>query len=274
MLEDSKHHFFWAVHPELVDLGPFHIRWYGLLFALAFLVGYRIVWGIYKLENKPRADLDRLLIFMMVSTVVGARLGHCFFYESNYYLSRPFEIFKVWRGGLASHGAAIGILLGLYLYSRTALEQPYLWLLSRISIPTALGGCFIRMGNFFNSEILGTPSNVPWAVIFGRVDLLARHPAQLYESLSYLVIFFVLLTVYKRDEGATDPKTLLGLFFLLIFSARFLIEFVKEPHTAIEQTLPLHLGQLLSIPFIILGLLLILLSDLRKETPKFIQSRS
>ena len=244
----------WHVSPEILRLGPFALRWYGLCFALAFLVGYFIVQWIYQRELKPERDLDRLLFYMLGGTLAGARLGHCLFYEPAYYLSRPLEVLMFWEGGLASHGGLVGIVLALYLYSRPRPEQSFGWLLDRIVIPSALGGCFIRLGNLFNSEILGTPTDVPWAFVFARVDTAPRHPAQLYEALAYAVIFAVLLTVYRKRGTQTPRGLLTGLFLALVFGVRFLIEFVKVRQAAFGEALPLSMGQLLSIPLILIGI--------------------
>ena len=248
----------WNVDPEIISFGPLAIRYYGLLFAIAFVLGYRLMTKMYKLEGKRLEDLDSLFFTMFLSTLLGARLGHCFFYEADYYLAHPIEILMVWHGGLASHGAAIGILLGLWIYTRKHRDQPYLWLVSRMSITVALAGFFIRTGNFFNSEILGHPSVLPWAVIFSRVDKMPRHPAQLYEAFSYLLIFCLLNFLYNRSKGKISPYTLTGLFFTLVFSARFILEFFKENQAEFEYQLPLHMGQLLSLPLIALGLMLLL----------------
>ncbi|MCC6933531.1 MAG: prolipoprotein diacylglyceryl transferase [Deltaproteobacteria bacterium] len=250
----TKAYFVWNIDPELFSVGPFSIRFYGLFFAIAFMLGYSLMSKMFTREGKRVQDLDALFFAMFLSTLIGARLGHCLFYESKYYLAHPLEILMVWHGGLASHGAAVGIMLGLWLYSRKHLDQPYLWLVSRMSITVALAGFFIRMGNFFNSEILGHPTAVPWAVVFSRVDAFPRHPAQLYESLSYLLIFFILNQSYKRRQGAISPYTLTGLFFTLIFSVRFVLEYFKEAQATFEYNLPLHMGQLLSIPLIFFGL--------------------
>ncbi|MEJ2543846.1 MAG: prolipoprotein diacylglyceryl transferase [Calditrichaceae bacterium] len=175
----------WNVNPEIFHIGFISIRYYSLLFMLSFILGIAIFHGVYKRENKPKEDLDPLLIYMMLGTVIGARLGHCLFYDPSYYLSNPIKILKVWEGGLASHGAAIGILLSLYLYSRKHPDQPFLWLVDRIVITVALAGFFIRMGNLFNSEIIGKPTDVPWAFKFIRAQvpdpLTPRHPTQIYE---------------------------------------------------------------------------------------------
>lgn len=246
--------FTWGVGPDIFSLGPITIRWYGLLFATAFFLGFLYMRYVFVRENRPVASLDSLLMYMMISTVVGARLGHCLFYDPGYYLSNPIEIIKVWRGGLASHGGAIGILIGMYMYAKKQANQPYLWLLDRVVVPIALAGSLIRLGNLFNSEILGVPTEKPWAIVFTRVDDLPRHPAQLYESVSYLFIFLFLNLVYRKLGEKTPRGLLLGLFLVLVFSARFLIEFVKVRQAAFGEALPLSIGQLLSIPAVLAGL--------------------
>ncbi len=248
----------WDVSPEILRLGPLALRWYGLCFALAFLTGFFIVQWMYQRELKPEKDLDRLLFFMLGGTLLGARLGHCFFYEPAFYLSHPLQILMFWRGGLASHGALVGIVLSLFFYSRTRPEQPYGWLVDRIVVPAALAGFFIRLGNLFNSEIIGTPTEVPWAFVFARIDSVPRHPAQLYESIAYVLIFGVLLTVYRKYGERTPRGLLTGLFLLLVFSARFMIEFVKVRQAAFGEALPLSMGQFLSIPLILVGLVIVL----------------
>lgn len=244
----------WNISPELLELGPFTVRWYGLFFALGFFFGYALIRRVFIREDKPQEDLDRLLLYVLAATVVGARLGHCLFYDPAYYLSHPVEILEVWKGGLASHGGAIGILVGLCLYARSRPTQPCMWLLDRIAVPTALAACFIRLGNLFNSEIIGEPTEVPWAFVFARVDNQPRHPAQLYESIAYALIFVVLLSVYRKFGASTPRGLLLGLFLVKVFSARFLIEFVKVRQAAYGGALPLSVGQLLSIPAIIIGI--------------------
>jgi prolipoprotein diacylglyceryl transferase len=252
------HAFHWNVNPILVQIGPLAIRWYGLFFAAAFLVGFWIEEWIYRREGKDTRLLDSLLIQMLVGGVVGARLGHVAFYDPQYYFSHPLDIVKIWEGGLASHGGAAGILLALYLYARRAGSPPYLWLLDRVVIPTALGGFFIRLGNLFNSEIVGTPTSVWWGVVFDRVDPVPRHPVQLYEALAYLLAFLVLLRAYTRGGEGAREGSLLGLFLVLVFSARFLLEFVKTPQAEYEAGFLLTVGQMLSVPFIIAGVVLIL----------------
>lgn len=244
----------WDVSPIFFEAGPLQLRWYGLFFALAFILGFYIVEWMYRREGKPVEDLNAGLIYMLVGTLVGARLGHVFFYQAEYYLANPAQIPMIWHGGLASHGAVIGILVALWLYARSRDDQPYLWLLDRVAVPVALAGFFIRMGNFFNSEILGEPTDLPWAVIFERIDMVPRHPTQLYEALAYLTIFGVLFWLYRRYARRAPHGLLTGAFLTLVFSARFLLEFTKAPQAAFEAGLPLSMGQMLSIIPVVVGM--------------------
>ena len=257
-------YFTWNIDPVLVSLGPFTVHWYGLLFALGFIIGFQIMQWIFKRENKSTDDLDALLWYLIIGVIVGARLGHVVFYDPEFYFSHPLKILKIWEGGLASHGGAIGALIGLYLFKRTR-EYSYLWLLDRLAIPTALLATFIRTGNLFNSEIIGIKTSVPWAIIFERVDSVARHPAQVYEALSYLFIFIVLLTLYKKSNIKQKSGMLFGMLLSFVFIARFLIEFVKSKQEAYNSELWLNTGQLLSLPFIVVGLLLIIFSMKKKD---------
>jgi prolipoprotein diacylglyceryl transferase len=245
---------FWNVSPEIFHVGPISVRWYGLLFALGFVVGYQLMTKFFIKEKRPLKDLEALTITMIIGTIVGARLGHCLFYDPAYYLANPLKILKVWEGGLASHGAAIGILIALMYYVKKRPKYTMLWVLDRVVIVVALAGCFIRVGNFFNSEIIGRAAEVPWAVVFAKVDLIPRHPAQLYEAFSYLIIFIYLYRSYFKFDGNIPAGRFFGLFLILVFGARFIIEFFKEYQSPFEQNLPLDMGQLLSIPFIIAGI--------------------
>ena len=247
----------WSPDPILIELGPLAIRWYSLMFLGAFFLGFHIMVYVFKQENKPVEDVDYVLTSMFVGTLIGARLGHCLFYEPAYYLSNPIEILKVWKGGLASHGAAIGIFTAIYFYSKKRPDQPYLWILSRLSLAVSFAGILIRVGNFFNSEIIGNPTDLPWAIIFSNVDDLPRHPSQLYESLCYAITFFFLLYVYKKSAAQISPAKFFGLFLTLLFSSRFLVEFSKTPQAAFAASLPVSMGQILSIPFILFGLYLL-----------------
>ncbi|HIO93107.1 MAG TPA: prolipoprotein diacylglyceryl transferase [Leucothrix mucor] len=255
----------WDINPVLVTLGPLKVHWYGLLFALGFIIGFQIMQWIFKRENKNTDDLDSLLWFLIIGVIIGARLGHVVFYDPAYYFSNPLSILKIWEGGLASHGGAIGALIGLYLFKRSRKEYSYLWLLDRLAIPTALLATFIRTGNLFNSEIVGIHTSVPWAVIFDRVDNLPRHPAQVYEALSYLFIFIVLFILYKATKIKHKSGMLFGILLSFVFIARLLIEFVKSKQEAYSSDLLLSTGQLLSIPFILAGLLLIAFAMSKKS---------
>jgi len=251
----------WNVSPEIFHLGPLSIRWYGFLFAMAFVAGYFIMSTIFRKENRSKQDLEQLSVYMIFGTVIGARLGHCLFYNPTYYLANPIEILKVWEGGLASHGAAIGIIISQYIFSKKNKNYDLMWILDRIVIVVALGGSFIRLGNLFNSEIIGHPTQVSWAFIFTSVDDLPRHPTQLYESIAYLIIFFVLWMIYQKGNAKTKKGFLLGLFLILVFTFRFFVEFLKENQSTFEAGMALNMGQLLSIPFVIAGIVFIIQSS-------------
>ena len=253
-------HFIWSMNPVAFTLGPIRVFWYGILFASAILFGLEFMKWVYKKEERDEEELESMFLYIVIGIVVGARLGHCFFYDPSYYLAHPLKIFAVWEGGLASHIGGLGVIIALYLYTRK-YKINYLWLLDRIAIPTALFGFFVRMGNFMNSEIIGKPTEVSWAVVFSRIDMLPRHPAQLYESLSYLCIFFLLAFIYKTKRATLNNGFLFGLFLLLIFSVRFMIEFVKVKQADYDTTfLMMSTGQALSIPFLLAGVFLIIRS--------------
>ncbi len=257
-------YFVWSVDPIAFSVGSVRVFWYGILFATAILSGLQYMKWVYKKEGKDEEELESMFLYIVIGIVVGARLGHCFFYDPSYYLANPWKIIAVWEGGLASHGGGAGVILALWLYVRK-YKVNFLWLLDRVAIPTALFGFFVRMGNFMNSEILGKPTEVPWAIIFSRVDNLPRHPAQLYEGFSYLIIFLVLTYIYKTKKSLVDRKGFLfGLFLVLIFTVRFLVEFVKVKQAAYTHEIALSTGQDLSIPFLVFGFGLIVWS-LRKK---------
>lgn len=255
----------WDVNPEIFRIGSFAVRWYGLLFASSFLFGYIIMNRIFKNENLGQEVLDRLTVYMAVGVILGARLGHCFFYEPAYYLSHPGEILKIWHGGLASHGAAIGILLALWLFVRKE-KKNYTWVIDRIAIVVALSGFFIRMGNLMNSEIYGVETTVPWGFVFLRNgESVPKHPTQIYEGLAYLLIFVLLYRIYWRKKGEYIQGVLISLLMILVFTARFFIEFLKEDQVPFEAAMKLNMGQLLSIPFVIGGLIWLYISLKQKK---------
>ncbi|HRH33603.1 MAG TPA: prolipoprotein diacylglyceryl transferase [Catalimonadaceae bacterium] len=345
----------WNTNPEIFPDSSIPLRWYGLFFALGFLLGQWIISFIFKKEGKPDKDVDALTYFMVGATVIGARLGHCLFYDPEFYLSNPIEILKIWEGGLASHGATVGILVGMWLYSRKRPDQSWLWILDRIVIVVALGGSLIRMGNLMNSEILGKPTDKPWAVVFanpvyraimhaeesrieqftiskagqdtvmngqlyqplqfsfvfgrdqmqgssieafvtstlpnvmefanrgealiyydrylanakpgfdekGKPTLLLtaygipRHPAMVYEALSTFFLFGLLFFLWYRADGKIPEGRLFSLFVVLLFTLRFFYEFLKENQVDFESDLPLNMGQILSIPMVVAGLVLL-----------------
>jgi prolipoprotein diacylglyceryl transferase len=248
----------WSVSPEIAQLGPLSLRWYGLLFALGFLLGLFIVRRMFLAEGAPEEWLDKCFMYIVIGTVVGARLGHVFFYDWDYYSQHLSEIPQIWKGGLASHGGAMGVVIAMWIFSKNISKKPLLWILDKIAVPTALVGCFIRLGNLMNSEILGKPFDSDWAFIFTRVSDVPRHPAQLYESISYFLTFFLLYYVYWYTEKRNKLGYILGLFFVLVFGARFFIENFKASQGGFETAFgdALSTGQLLSIPFVLVGLFL------------------
>ena len=243
----------WNIDPTLLHLGPLELRWYGLFFGGGFLLGYFWVVWFYRREGKPERNVDNLLVVMAISTMLGARLGHFLFYDFKLFLSDPLVLFRFWEGGLASHGSGIGIVIGAYLYSRKHPQEPLIWVLSRLCIPASMIGGLIRIGNFFNSEILGIPTTLPWGVVFERFDYVPRHPAQLYEAIAYLSISGLLQLFYLKGGRKGPPIRILALYWILIFTVRFFVEFIKINQVDFESSLPLNMGQILSIPLILLG---------------------
>lgn len=256
----------WNPSPILFDFGGVVLRWYGFLFAAGFLLSYQILRFLFKSEKVRLSFLDNLTMYVGIAAVVGARLGHCLFYDFEYYSNHILEIFLpvkfaphlefIGYQGLASHGGAFGILLAIAIFC-FRFKISFFWILDKLSLVIPLAGCCIRLGNLMNSEILGKPSSVPWAFIFEREDHLPRHPAQLYEALSYLFIFIVLNLLYRKLNKL--PGFIFGTFLVLLFSTRFMLEFLKENQSIFENGLPLNMGQLLSIPFIMFGITLMIL---------------
>jgi phosphatidylglycerol---prolipoprotein diacylglyceryl transferase len=351
----------WNFNPEILPLGPLSIRWYGLLFASGFVFGYFIMQKFFRKEGISNEVLDRLTIYMAMGTVIGARLGHVLFYQPMDYLSDPLEIIKIWHGGLASHGAAIGILIALYLFTRKE-KKPYLWILDRVVIVVALAGCMIRTGNLANSEIYGYETKSTYGFVFSRLETervqknkmvdkvtytkvtpdkiidgkfvpirmnikfvntqkdtlrianfmntkvrsilmpdsidsetgvvypinqpytfalkndirysaytasiivygIPKHPTQIYEALSYLLIFFLLYGLFSNEKIKQKQGFIFGLFLITLFGVRFALEFIKENQVSFEDKLPLNMGQWLSLPFILAGIV-ILIFTLKKK---------
>lgn len=263
----------WNVDPVIFHIGSFGVRYYSLGFLFAFLLGYYLVAWMFKKEKVDVRYLDSLLIYIFVAVLVGARLGHCLFYEPDYFCTSAHwtEIFWPFHNGqftgfqgLASHGAAIAILLALWLFWRKYAMNP-VWILDRIVIVVALGGAFIRLGNLFNSEIYGVETTLPWGFIFERNnESVPKHPTQLYESLSYFIIFGVSLWYYIRKKGVFKTGSIFGWWLVALFGMRLLIEFVKNDQVDFEAGMVLNMGQLLSLPFIIGGLVMAWLAHKEK----------
>lgn len=260
----------WAADPYLIHTSWLSVRWYGLMFAVGFLVGYEIEARIYRHEGAPERWLGILLAWVVAATIIGARLGHVFFYEWGYYSQHPADIVKVWEGGLASHGGTIGIIIAIIFYSIFTTKRNPIWTFDRLVIPIALVGGLIRLGNLMNSEIFGHPTDLPWGFKFVRsiewineYAPMACHPTQIYEALCYFILFGLLMWMYWKKNAEERPGLLFGVFFIGIFLPRFLIEFVKNNQVAFEDSMTLNMGQWLSIPFIIAGILLVVYAMMR-----------
>ncbi len=256
----------WNVNPEAFSLGPLTVRWYGILYGCAFIASYYAFKELLKFDKLPEDFADRALIYMILGTVIGARIGDCFFYHPKHYLEHPLEIFAVWNGGLSSHGGAIGILTSLYLFGRK-MKKPYIWVLDRVVIVIGVAGFFIRMGNLMNSEIYGHATTLPWGFIFERrSETIPKHPTQIYEALYYALTYVVLRFVYRKCDNRPRPFLIFGLFLIMVFGFRFCIEFIKNPQETFEQDMMFNMGQWLSVPFVILGIISLIISS-RQEKP-------
>ena len=263
MLKSSS--YLWDPDIYLYEGDIFSVRWYSVLFILGFIIGRFLVVGAYKREKKYDTTVDLQMLYMVFGILIGSRIGHVIFYEPEILSRGIIEVLSFWKGGLASHGAAIGIILGIIIFQFNYKLKSTLWIFDKLTVPVTLGGVFIRLGNFINSEILGTYTNSNFGVIFeNRGEILPRHPAQLYESFGYLILFLILRRIYPKTNHIQGY--LLGVFLAGIFSIRFLIEYVKESQGGFEEIIPfLSTGQWLSIPLIISGLIIILLAKSKKE---------
>lgn len=269
----------WNVDPVLIHLGHLGIRWYSLLFVSGFILGWYIFRWFFRREGIKEELLDSLLYTLLIATIVGARLGHCLFYQPDYYLGSWMgfkEIFMPWKGGLASHGGAIALLVAMFWYARHYGKKnhfDFVWIMDHLAIAVAFAACFIRLGNLFNSEIYGSVTELPWGFVFDRnvnpadpadIERLPHHPTQLYEALSYLLLGVILILIYKFALNKTYRGLYIGLFLIGCFGMRFLIEFIKNDQVAFEAGMKLNMGQLLSIPFVLLGLGFVAYAYLRK----------
>ncbi len=244
----------WSVDPILLSFGPLQVRWYGLLFLTGFWLGLYFMQRACVYENKEPMKMDSLLIYVIAGTTIGARVAHCLFYEWDYYSHNILEILMIWKGGLASHGGGAGVIIALYLFSRKNPEFSFSWLCDRAAVPLIFTGALIRIGNLMNSEIIGRPTNLPWSFVFERIDRVPRHPTQIYESLWYLATWLGGLYFYRRYKHNPPMGLLFGWTVAAIFTGRILIEFLKENQEDFEAGWLLNMGQLLSIPWLLMGL--------------------
>ena len=251
----------WDVSHVMFSIGNFEVRYYGLTWAMAIGFGLWLFIRFCRNEGLKEELADSAFWYVALGTIIGARLGHCLFYDFDYYLCNPVEILNLRQGGMASHGAAIGMMVGLWLFARNQ-RMPYLWGLDRVVIASAIGGSFVRFGNLLNSEIYGEPTDLPWGFIFVQNgETVPMHPTQIYEALCYILTFAVLMVMYCRyDQGRRHPGMLFGAGIVGIFLSRFIIEYIKNPQKSFELDMDLMMGQWLSIPFVVLGIVMICLS--------------
>ena len=262
----------WHMNPEILSIGPISLRWYSVLFVSGFILGWFIFKGFFKREGVPESLLDPLLYTLLIGTIVGARLGHCLFYQPDYYLGSWTgfkEIFMPWKGGLASHGGTIALVIAMWWFAKHYGKKhdfDFVWILDHLAIAVCFAACFIRLGNLCNSEIYGDVTSLPWGFVFElRGETEPKHPTQLYEALSYLLLGIVLILLYKYKLKKMYRGTFIGVFFVVLFGMRFLIEFIKEPQVGFEENMVLNMGQLLSIPFILLGVGILVYAFIRKQ---------
>ena len=267
----------WSVDPEIIGIGALSLRWYSVLFVSGFILGWYIFKWFFKREGVPVTLLDPLLYTLLIGTIVGARLGHFLFYQPDYYLGSWegfWEIFMPWKGGLASHGGTIALIIAMVWFARhygRKHDFDFLWILDHLAIAVCFAACLIRLGNLFNSEIYGDVTSLPWGFVFElRGETLPKHPTQLYEAFSYLILGIVLILLYKYRLPKMYRGTFIGLFFIGCFGSRFLIEFIKEPQVGFESEMALNMGQWLSIPFVLLGIGLLIYSFVKKQPAEIV----
>ena len=255
----------WTVDKDLFTIPVLDhpIRWYGLFWLFGILLAYTVLASMFRKDGKPIEFLDQLTIYIITGTIIGARLGHVLFYDPSYYIANPLKIIALWEGGLASHGGGIGILIAIYLFGRKH-QLPFLWLADRIALVIPLAGACIRLGNLMNSEMIGTPTHLPWAFVFTHVDHIPRHPAQLYEALFCMLLFLILNRLWMKSIFRNAHGNYFALLLILLFSFRFLDEFLKINQEHFEESLFINMGQLLSIPFIVIGGIVLFLNYSKK----------
>jgi prolipoprotein diacylglyceryl transferase len=262
----------WNVDPAILHIGGFELRWYSLLFVSGFILGWFIMRSFFRREKISENLLDPMLYMLLICTIVGARLGHVIFYQPDYYFGSWqgfLEIFMPWKGGLASHGGTIALLIGIWWYAKKYGPKnhfDFVWVLDHLVIPVSFAACFIRLGNLFNSEIYGGPTDLPWGFVFLRNgETVPAHPTQLYEAGTYLLLGFLLMWMYRYRLEKIYRGTFVGLFLVVCFGARFLIEFVKNDQVDFEADMLLNMGQILSIPFILIGIGFLVYAFVRKQ---------
>ena len=255
----------WTFDPEIFSIGTKEIRWFALMFVIGFAIGYKIVERMWKREDINPNWIDPLLYLTVLGTVVGARLGHCLFYDPWYYLSSPLEIFKVWEGGLASHGGVLGIIVAIYFYSKWVSHRSMMWTFDKLVTPTGLVAALIRIGNLLNHEVYGNPTDKPWGFRFIKnlhswkegaepIFTVPCHPTQIYEAICYLLTFALCMWLYFKKDAWKKEGLIFGIFMICIFTSRFFIEYLKEAQESFEEGMALNMGQILSIPFVLMGI--------------------
>ncbi len=257
----------WDPAKEGLNIFGFTIHYYSMMWMAAFILGWYIMKKIYKHENETEEKLDSLFIYSVLGIMIGARVGHVVFYQAELITQDPLSIFLPFKfaggfeftgfRGLASHGAAIGMIISMYLYNKKVLKKSVIWILDRVVVPVALGAIFVRIGNFFNSEMIGKPveGSLPWSVVFKKMDNVARHPGQLYEAFGYVFVFIILWLLYWKTNKRKQSGFLFGLFLVLLMTVRLFVENFKiEQVTGREDWIgTLNTGQALSIPFVLIG---------------------
>jgi len=267
----------WNVNPDFLDIGKLSIRWYGVLYAVAFYVGYKIMKNLYQAEKLNQKEVDRLTWHLALGIIIGSRLGFMILHSQEnvvkQYWDNPLDILKIWEGGLSSYGAAVGILIAMYIYTRKGKVRSFLWIMDRVILVVIIGAVFIRMGNLINSEIYGVQTNLPWGFKFIKDSLnigkpvsqvIPHHPTQIYESLLFLVLYIVMFRLFKNKRKHFAPGTILGIALIGLFSIRFCIEFIKEPQVSFNYA-PLtrygiNMSHILSFPFILFGIIVLIYS--------------
>ncbi|MEI2273415.1 prolipoprotein diacylglyceryl transferase [Sphingobacterium sp. ML3W] len=264
----------WDVNSDIFTIPIINhpVRWYGIFWLFGITLCYRLLWTMFKKEGRAVEFLDQLSIYVVLGTIIGARLGHVLFYDPSYYFNNPLKIFAIWEGGLASHGGGIGILVAIFLFAKKQ-KLPFLWVADRIALVVPIAGACIRLGNLMNSEMIGTPTNMPWAFVFTSIDQIPRHPAQLYEALFCIILFLLLRYLWTKPILKNNIGNCFALLLILLFSFRFLDEFLKLNQKDFENSLFINMGQLLSIPFILIGSVLLFINS-RRKTQQLLQTKS